>query len=269
MTTKYYIDAQGNYLGGFEGSVPNDVNAVEIPNPPATALQKWTGDAFTASPMKNYQIYNYYDPTADATIFPYKIDYITGLNRRIYPKNTYVFGELRQTVYYDSRSGTALTGFTYATPVVQETFVYVRNPVTEFPISRTNTIQWYFTDGTLDTQAKVLTKYYDDDPVLVMDELVTRRGNNIDCIILSIFQLAYASDNNLIVNDIIVEGRAFFNLHSLDRQLYVMDGALGLADDVRNDTTLPWMDNDISRFSPFPTIRNFIIYQLTNGAQSS
>jgi len=36
--TKYYRDQSGNYIGGFNGSVPP--NGVECP-PPANASQKW------------------------------------------------------------------------------------------------------------------------------------------------------------------------------------------------------------------------------------
>lgn len=268
MGTKYYIDIDGNYIGGYDGSVPE--NATEIPTPPENAAQKWADGSFNEFVNKKYQIYAYREGYNDIpTTFPDKIDFITGLTRRIYPKNTYVFGELRQTVYYENREDDGYGGFSYLIPIVQETFSYVRNPTTEFPISRTNTIEWYFDDGTLDKKnSKILAKYYDDDPVLVMDELVTRRGNNIDCIILAIFKLAYLSDPLLDINDIIIQGRRFFNLHSTDRQLYMYDGALDLVEDVRSDNTLPWMDNDISSINSFSTIRSFIIYQLTNGAQS-
>ena len=266
--TNYYVDSNGNYIGGFDGAVPE--SGTEVPGPPPIdASQIWDGKEWGPSQVKHYQIYQYIDSEKDDTIFPDRIDFITGLNRRLYPKNTYNFGELDQTIYYANRSGTQLEGFTYSTPVVQEEFVYVRDPITEFPISRTNTLKWYFADGTLDTNSKVLTKYYDDDPVLQMNELCTRRSNNIDCIIIAIVGLALMTNPDLTFNEIIAEGKTFFATNGINRQLYIMDGNLALVDDVRNDTTLSWMDSDISSLTPLPTIRSYIIYQLTSGEQSS
>jgi hypothetical protein len=269
MDTKYYIDSNGNFLGGYDDDVVPDGGLLVDNPPPINASQIWNGTTWGDSQIKIYQIYQYIDGDNNASIFPSDIDFITCLNRRLYPKNTYVFGELVSTIYYADRSGAQLTGFTYITPVVQEVFVYVRDATTEFPISRTNTLQWYLIDGTLDTLTKVLHKYYDDDAVLQMNELETRRNNNIDCIIISLVGLALMTNGGLTINDIVTQGKAFFALHSADRQLYIMDGGLELVDDVRNDTTLSWIDSDISHLTPLPTIRSFIIYQLTNGAQYS
>lgn len=41
--TKYYIDQEGNYLGGFEGAKAPD-GAIEIEAPPNHALDKWDGN---------------------------------------------------------------------------------------------------------------------------------------------------------------------------------------------------------------------------------
>lgn len=43
--TKYYVDAQGVYLGGFDGSVPNG-GAIEVPTPPDDGRQKWLNGAW-------------------------------------------------------------------------------------------------------------------------------------------------------------------------------------------------------------------------------
>lgn len=44
MATKYYVDTEGNYLGGFEGSAP--ANATEVANPPAHGRAKWLNNAW-------------------------------------------------------------------------------------------------------------------------------------------------------------------------------------------------------------------------------
>lgn len=38
MTTKYYVDSNGNYLGGFDGEAP--AGGTEVPNAPEHAGQK-------------------------------------------------------------------------------------------------------------------------------------------------------------------------------------------------------------------------------------
>lgn len=48
MTTKYYVDDIGNYLGGFgEGVTPPD-GGLEVPNPPNHALQLWVASQWQA-----------------------------------------------------------------------------------------------------------------------------------------------------------------------------------------------------------------------------
>lgn len=69
MTTKYYVDQSGNYLGGFSGYQPPPVlvtpetgepyeelppyvyatppaGAIEVPEPPETGLDKWVNGAW-------------------------------------------------------------------------------------------------------------------------------------------------------------------------------------------------------------------------------
>ncbi len=48
MTT-YYVDAAGNYLGGFDGALP-PAGAIEVPNPPDHAAQKWNGSGYDPAP---------------------------------------------------------------------------------------------------------------------------------------------------------------------------------------------------------------------------
>lgn len=50
MTTKYYVDANGAYLGGFDGAEPPD-GAVEVATAPQDARQIWTDGAWGAIPV--------------------------------------------------------------------------------------------------------------------------------------------------------------------------------------------------------------------------
>lgn len=45
MTTKFYVDADGNYLGGFDGADPPE-DAVKVTSAPADARQVWSDGAW-------------------------------------------------------------------------------------------------------------------------------------------------------------------------------------------------------------------------------
>jgi hypothetical protein len=47
MNTKYYVDVNGNCLGGFCGSEPPE-GAIEVPTAPIHGLDKWVNGAWVA-----------------------------------------------------------------------------------------------------------------------------------------------------------------------------------------------------------------------------
>ncbi len=51
MSTKYYVDDAGNYIGGFDGVEP-PAGAIEVPFPPEDARQKWDGAAWLPLPAE-------------------------------------------------------------------------------------------------------------------------------------------------------------------------------------------------------------------------
>ncbi len=47
--TKYYVKANGDYIGGFDGDDASPpAGAVEVPAPPPDGRQKWSGTEWTA-----------------------------------------------------------------------------------------------------------------------------------------------------------------------------------------------------------------------------
>ena len=55
MIIKYYVDSQGNYLGGFDSSPPS--GAIEVPEAPLHASQKWSKNGWSGiSLSKDEQI---------------------------------------------------------------------------------------------------------------------------------------------------------------------------------------------------------------------
>lgn len=232
---------------------------------------EWTEYQNELSLIKEYRLWSYVPGyMGDKTVRPDRVDFVTGLDRRLLPKHTFQFGELQETVYFLTRTDNPNGSYTYNTPVLKETFSYTRDPETGFPIMRTNRIQWYYTDNTIDPTYKELLKYYDDDPISSLSELARRRDNNIKNIIGSLIMLVLLTDPEMTRNEVIDQGRMFFQSTEERRQLYIQDGNPAIVDDVRNESSLTWMDNNISALIPgLTTIRSFIIYQLTFGQQVS
>lgn len=47
MTTRYFVDSQGKYLGGFDGAEP-PANAVEVPGAPPHGKDVWNGSGWVS-----------------------------------------------------------------------------------------------------------------------------------------------------------------------------------------------------------------------------
>jgi hypothetical protein len=47
--TKYFVDDNGDYLGGFDGAEPPE-GATEVQEPPQDARQTWDGSAWSTAP---------------------------------------------------------------------------------------------------------------------------------------------------------------------------------------------------------------------------
>lgn len=47
--TKYFVDAGGKYLGGFDGTTP-PAGAIEVPFAPDHALDTWDGTKYVVHP---------------------------------------------------------------------------------------------------------------------------------------------------------------------------------------------------------------------------
>lgn len=272
--TKFYIDQDGNYLGGFSHGNPDiPTGAIEVPTAPSCITQLWDFQAngwTTCPPKKTYKIYDYLNVGYDPTSHPCFIDYNTEPNIRFQPKQTFVHGELVQQILYAEQTlnPDGMT-YTYNMPIVKETFVYNRD-TDQFAIDRTQTITWYFSDGTEDTDnSKIRTKIYADKPIHTLQELIRRRDNNVKNIIGSLIPLIMATRPTMTKTDIIRDGQQFFSFHNTARNNYIYEGTDELEDAVRDSSMFAWFADDISGFTPYTTIRNYIIYELSMGQRSS
>lgn len=55
MTTRYYVDQQGRYLGGFNGAEPPQ-GSIEVPDAPSDAKQIWNGTVWSAAPVDRQMV---------------------------------------------------------------------------------------------------------------------------------------------------------------------------------------------------------------------
>lgn len=53
--TKFYVDAQGRYIGGFDGSEPPD-GAIEVVNPPNNGTDIWLNGAWSIAQVVPQEI---------------------------------------------------------------------------------------------------------------------------------------------------------------------------------------------------------------------
>ena len=54
MTAKYFVDVNGNYLGGFDGSEPPE-GSIQVPGAPDHGLQKWNGSGWDERELTDHE----------------------------------------------------------------------------------------------------------------------------------------------------------------------------------------------------------------------
>jgi len=79
--TKYYVDVNGLYLGGFEGCEP-DVECVEVHTAPSHGLDTWDGLQWNANPQVaiDAKVQEHKQTLAD-TDFKMTVDYYATLSK--------------------------------------------------------------------------------------------------------------------------------------------------------------------------------------------
>lgn len=65
--TLYFVDKQGNYLGGFDGSLP-DGEAIQIDSPPNDGRDKWDGKQWVPFVDKSPNIPAFFDGLVKAIL---------------------------------------------------------------------------------------------------------------------------------------------------------------------------------------------------------
>lgn len=190
----------------------------------------------------------------------HNINYKTEMYSSLYPKREFVFGELQKIDWY---SDTALTDLVLTVEVT-----YNRNPL-GFAVDRETHRKWVMENGEYHPDVKITKKDYTINPQDQLDEIIKKRTNNVRQIILALIGLVSATEPGMDEADVIASGRDFFDKHDHERNLYVNDGSESLEEAVRSETEFSWLDNDIIALTGLPSIRSYIIYNLSSGVNLS
>ena len=200
-----------------------------------------------------YRIWQYavnYNPLPGEA--PLRVNYKTDLTQRLHPERTVILGEMTKVVYYAE-----FDGVTYSVPVVQEDFVYTRDPATGLASHRTLTISWFLEDDTLGSSTKDLTKFYTS----IHDkrqEAFRKRSNQVDkASELAVYGQVLLGTS---VSDATTNGQVLFKQWVPEIQRYQDSDTQPLIDNLTNDTT-SWLDGAPAQFGG-ATIRQAMLAEI-------
>lgn len=253
MTIKFYVDESGNYLGGFDGAIPE--NGVEVATAPNDSRQIWNGTSWDALNIPEYKIYALMlSNSRDRSILPVDIDFKTGLAVDLYKDVLMSAGAPVSKTYYTDASISEQGVITYSNPIVKIEYTFDRDSI-GLARSCTQKFKWYDIDGVLSTEYKEVTELLNT--VEKIAEAEQRRGNIIaDLKVKAIGLLMYTQQISQV--DATALGRPFLAAYKQDIYNYIDEANTGFAASVTGASaeTYPWLD-DMTPYSV--TIRQFIL----------
>ena len=253
---KYYVDVDGNYLGGFDGAGPD--NSTEVSWAPPDARQHWNGSYWDALTIPKYKIYDLIDGDFDRERLPIDIDFKTGLNTILYQETVMDHGAPVYKQYYTDATVNNDGSVTYSNPIVRIDYTFDRDSISLCK-SCTQRFRWYDTLGNLSTGYKDVKDYYNN--VEAMAEAGQRRTNIIDDLkVKTIGLLMYT--RNLSKADAADMGKAFLANYKVEIYSYIDEANTAFHDAVAvaSSGTYPWLDD----MTPYAvTIRQLILNGLT------
>jgi hypothetical protein len=266
MTMKHYMDAGGNYLGGWpEGHEDTPEGAIEN-EPPSNASFVWHSEvASWCWPVKIVGLAREEAKKKHFHNINYEIDVVESL----YPKRTFKFGALVNVEWYSDPE---------LTDLVLDVDMTYNYDVLGFAVDREVTRTWIKNDGTPHEDVKVTTKDYTINPQDQLDEAITRRTNNVRQINLWLIEVVpglTAADEN--IDDVsLIEvrdsGVAFFEQYQLETTTYIETGSQLLEQQIIAETDQQWnwfdADASILQIVGVSDVRDWIIFQLSNGQRN-
>lgn len=214
-----------------------------------------------------------YDPTTDVKIYrycpaqeyskktpPFDLNYITGLNRRLYYKQYFIQGELYLQEYYANTATGSDSWPTYSDLILTENMVYTRDDL-GFAKERTTTIAWILENNTPHPQNKVLHKTYS----ILESQLegITRRSNIINQLSITVagILIQVLPTNSTYPDDQskIEVGRQFLQTHKLSCDMFVQASERIIVSDVKYATDF-WLNIPIDANGT--TIRTVLLSEI-------
>jgi len=202
---------------------------------------------------KRLKIYDYIDINSFSECLdccpPKDISYdILGL----YKKETFVYGDLTEIIYYVERDGD-----TFSIPIVKEVREY--NIVDTVYESRTITISWYYEDETLCSDTKIINKTYD--PPKGIQAIERKRNNIMASVKTNLIGYLLLTGEETTKLDAIALAKAFLSDYVSEISKYKEGTSSPLTTKLTNETGFDWLDNEVTQAGNV-TIRNLILNEL-------
>lgn len=140
------------------------------------------------------------------------VDYKVELNAPLYPKRTFVRGELRQVKWFSDDS--------LVNEILRVDIVYTRD-LFGFASSRITTRSWVLSDGSLSPLTKVTRKNYTINSVDQIIEGKKRRENIVNGVQLPVMQFMIESIQGVSTGQILLMGRDFMDRFSLHFKTFI------------------------------------------------
>jgi hypothetical protein len=237
MNTKYYLDAAGVPIGGFNAGNP------AIPEG-ATEVE--------------YRIYDLLIPGLDRHRLPTDIDFKTALTGNLFKEVTMLHGAPVHKIYYMAAEAAQNGAIIYSVPAVRIDYFFERDSIS-LAKSCTQEFRWYDTFGNLSAEFKTVKDYFNAEESLT--EATQRRNNIVSDLKVKIIGLimyttqvtqAAAADT----------GKAFLTTYKIELINFIDEANPAFLGAVTNASaeTYPWLDN----MTPYGvTIRQVIINGLS------
>lgn len=209
----------------------------------------WTYDETEETIYSMPKIYKYVRDGVKNKHF-HDINYKKELTITLYPKRSFIKGELRTVIWYSDSECTD--------PILEVSISYVRD-ILGFASSRVTTRSWHNFDGTKNTESKVTGKDYTLNDLDKIEEGIVRRGNIVKGLQMPILTYMVGTISELTQPEIIQLGRDFLKLHKLEFQSFIEESHKQITTDITNVTDF-WLDNVIN--AEGGTIRSFILEEL-------
>lgn len=209
------------------------------------------GDSFSRSTTypDHCKIYRYIEVSNfSPTDPPLEHDYKSGTQKSMYPKRTFVQGELQLVEYYADKAFTDL--------IFKVQVNYVRDAL-GFATERTTTRTWYREDGSAHPTQKITNKVYDELAQIIEGE--KRRGNIKKLVSIHALKYMIGTITDKTPEQIVVMGRDFLKVHQAAFNAFISESNTDIYADIAAAQD-DWLDNIID--AQGTTIKAYVLNEI-------